>query len=269
MKRPARPQPRLVFGPGIAAGDRLLPAEVAVALSFNGTTQAVMMATPQDLVDFARGFALTEGLASPSEIEGIEVVDAGRGLDVQVWVTDAAQARLAERRRVMAGPVGCGLCGIDSIEQALRPLPPVPHGAFVQTPAQVMAAASALPHQQALHDATRAAHGAGWWNGQALTLMREDVGRHNALDKLAGAMLAQGTDPAQGAVVITSRVSIDLVQKLAALRAPMLIAASNPTADAVDLAEELGITLIAKAFADRFEVYTHTDRLITEKAHAR
>lgn len=269
MMQTARPKPRLAFGAGLSAGERVLPAEVAVALSFNGTTQAVMMATPADLPDFARGFAVTEGLASPAEIDSIEVITAGRGLDVQVWVSAQAEARLASRRRVMAGPVGCGLCGIDSIDQALRPVTPVDPGSFALTPAQVMAAASALPAAQALHDATRAAHAAGFWDGTRLLAVREDVGRHNALDKLAGALIHAGIDPTLGAVTMTSRVSIDLIQKLAALRVPMLIAASNPTADAVDLAEALGITLIAQARPDRFEAYTHTDRLLTEEAHVR
>ena len=265
----ARPKPRLAFGTGIKDGERVLPSEIAVALSFNGTTQAVMMATPADLTDFARGFALTEGIATPDEIDSIEVVQAGRGLDVQVWVSARAEERLAARRRVMAGPVGCGLCGIDSIDQALRPVTPLAPGGLTLTPAQVMAAARALPAGQSLHDATRAAHAAGFWDGQRMLATREDVGRHNALDKLAGALLTQGIDPTRGAVTMTSRVSIDLIQKLAALRVPLLIAASNPTADAVELAEALNITLIARARPDGFEAYTHTDRLQTEDAHVR
>lgn len=266
MMQGARPVPRLAFGTHVAPGERVLPDEVAVALTFNGTTQAVMMATPDHLADFAYGFALTEGLARPEEIESLEVVETERALDVQLWVAPAAEARLTERRRVMAGPVGCGLCGIDSLEQALRDLPPVPHGPFRLTPAQVMAAAGALERHQPLHDVTRAAHGAGFWDGARMVAMREDVGRHNALDKLAGALVRGRTDPGQGAVVLTSRLSIDLVQKVAALGAPMIIAVSSPTADAVALAEALNITLIAQARSDRFEAFTHTDR-ITESQH--
>lgn len=266
MMQGARPIPRLAFGAGIAPGERVLPEEVAVALTFNGSTQAVMMATPDHLADFATGFALTEGLARPEEIESLEVVETDRGLDVQIWVTPAAEARLAARRRQMAGPVGCGLCGIDSLEQALRDLPPVPPGPFRLTPAQVMAAAQALEQHQPLHDATRSAHCAGLWDGHAMLLTREDVGRHNALDKLAGALLRAGTPPA-GAVVLTSRVSIDLVQKVAAMGAPAIIAVSSPTADAVALAEALNITLIAQARSDRFETFTHTDRIVTESQH--
>ncbi|MBL9049026.1 MAG: formate dehydrogenase accessory sulfurtransferase FdhD [Tabrizicola sp.] len=264
----ARATPRLVFGPsvqpGAQPGQRVLPEEVAVALSFNGTTQAVMMATPADLEDFGYGFALTEGIAGPGEVLSVEVETLPRGRDVQVWLKPEAEARLAARRRVMAGPVGCGLCGIDSIEQALREVPVVAPSAFRMTPTQVMAAVAALPGLQPLHDATRAAHCAGFWNG-ALVLAREDVGRHNALDKLVGAMVRQGV-AAEGAVVLTSRVSTDMVQKVAMLGAPMIIAVSAPTAEAVELAERAGITLVALARPDRFEVFSHSDRL-TENAH--
>lgn len=262
----ARTTPRLAFGPnGIEQGQRPLPEEVAVALSFNGSTQAVMMATPADLVDFAYGFALTEGIATPDQIESVEIVPSGRGVDVQVWLADDAEKRLAARRRTMAGPVGCGLCGIDSIEQAMRPVAHVAPSGFRMSPDQVRQAVSNLTSLQPLHDLTRAAHCAAFWsNGQLVA--REDVGRHNALDKLAGHLIRQ---PKQdGAVVLTSRVSIDMVQKVAALGCPVLIAVSAPTAHAVDLAEEAGITLIALARDTRFEVFTHSDRL-TESADVR
>lgn len=261
----ARPTPRLVFGPSVQPGERVLPEEVAVALSFNGTTQAVMMATPADLEDFGVGFALTEGIAGPEEILSVEVETLPRGSDVQVWLKPEAEARLAMRRRTMSGPVGCGLCGIDSIDQALREVPVVEPSAFRMTPAQVLQAVAALPGEQRLHDATRAVHGAAFWNGRVL-LAREDVGRHNALDKLVGGMLRQGIGP-EGAVVLTSRVSTDMVQKVAMLGAPMIIAVSAPTVEAVELAERAGITLVALARGDRFEVFSHTDRLKTEGAH--
>jgi FdhD protein len=263
----ARRLPRLSFGSGgIEQGQRPLPEEVAVALSFNGSTQAVMMATPDDLVDFAYGFALTEGIATPDQIESVEVVAAGDGIDVQVWLVAAAEARLAARRRTMAGPVGCGLCGIDSIEQAMRPVAQIAPSPFRMTPEQVMQAVAALTDLQPLHDVTRAAHCAAFWSEGHLVAAREDVGRHNALDKLAGHLIRADHDT--GAVVLTSRVSIDMVQKVCALGAPILIAVSAPTAAAVDLAEEAGLTLIALARPDRFELFTHSDRL-TETAHVR
>ena len=261
----ARATPRLVFGSSVSSGDRVLPEEVAVALSFNGTTQAVMMATPADLEDFGIGFALTEGIAGPQDVLSVEVEAVPRGRDVQVWLAPEAEARLAARRRVMAGPVGCGLCGIDSIDQALREVPMVAPSAFAMTPSQVLAAVAALPGEQRLHDATRAVHGAAFWNGRVL-LAREDVGRHNALDKLVGGMQRQGI-ASEGAVVLTSRVSTDMVQKVAMLGAPMIVAVSAPTVAAVELAERAGITLVALAKGDRFEVFSHSDRLMTEDSH--
>lgn len=255
-----RPLPRLAFGPGalVARGNRLLAEEVAVALSFNGSTQAVMMATPADLVDFAYGFAMTEGLARPDEIDSVDVVEAPKGIDLQIWVKPEAEARLVHRRRTMAGPVGCGLCGIESIDEVVRDLAPVTSD-FTMTSDAVRAAIASLPGAQPLHDATRAVHAAGFWSG-SLIAAREDVGRHNALDKLAGGLVRATTHPA-GAVVLTSRVSIDMVQKVAALGAPILIAVSAPTVHAVAMADAAGITLIALARPDRFEVFTHESRL--------
>lgn len=263
--RGARATPRLAFGARLEAGERVLPEETAVALSFNGAAQAVMMATPADLEDFAYGFALTEGIAEPGEILSLTVERGARGIDVQAWLAPEAEARLAARRRTMAGPVGCGLCGIESIDQALREMAPVPPSGFRLTAAQVMAAVAALPDRQPLHDATRSAHCAGLWLGEGMAASREDVGRHNALDKLAGHLARHSHG--QGAVVLTSRVSIDLVQKVAAMGQPVLIAVSAPTADAVALADRLGITLIAMARPDRFELFTHSDRIETQVPH--
>jgi FdhD protein len=248
---------------GFATAPRVLPEETAVALSFNGSTQAVMMATPADLTDFATGFALTEGIARPEEITGIEVVETARGIDVQCWLASPAGERLASRRRRMAGPVGCGLCGIDSLDEALRDPAPVTLS-LRMTPVQICTAVAALPAMQPLHDATRAAHAAAFWTpARGIVAAREDVGRHNALDKLAGAMARAGT-PRDGAVVLTSRVSIDMVQKTAAMGVPVLIAVSAPTAHAVAMAEAAGITLVALARTDRFEIFTHPDRITPE-----
>ncbi|MEO5620658.1 MAG: formate dehydrogenase accessory sulfurtransferase FdhD, partial [Cypionkella sp.] len=209
-----RPLPRLCFGEGAASGSRELPEEVAIALSFNGSTQAVMMATPADLIDFAYGFSLSEGIAAPDEIEGVEPVETPLGIDLQIWLTPAAEARLGKRRRSMAGPVGCGLCGIDSLEEVLRRPRKVPASSYQITPAEIMRAVAALPAKQKLHDLTRAVHAAGYWTGE-LVALREDVGRHNALDKLSGHLIRAPLPP--GAVVLTSRISIDMVQKAAAL----------------------------------------------------
>lgn len=267
MMQAHRPLSRRVYRGGtLTEGPRELPEEVPVALSFNGTTQAVMMATPADLEDFGRGFALTEGIAGPAEIRDLQVVVQARGIDVQIWLSEAAEERLAARRRYMAGPVGCGLCGLDSIEAVLRDVAPVAAGDLRLAPDQVIAAMQALPGHQALHDTTRAVHGAGFFvPGRGIVAAREDVGRHNALDKLGGALLRAGTDPASGAAVLTSRVSIDMVQKCAALGVPVLIAVSAPTARAVALAEAAGITLIGLARRDGFELFTHSNRIRPER----
>ncbi len=243
---------------------RALPQEVAVALSYNGTTQAVMMATPADLIDFAYGFSLTEGIAQPAQIKSVDIVQVEIGVDVQIWLDTDAGATLAKRRRTMAGPVGCGLCGIDSLAEATREMAPVPTSDFTMTPGEIMAAVAALPAAQPLHDATRAVHAAGFFT-HGLFAVREDVGRHNALDKLAGHLIRVAHPP--GAVLLTSRVSIDMVQKVAAIGAPVLIAVSAPTALAVDVADAAGITLIALARPDRFEAFTHTHRIAKDAAN--
>lgn len=258
------PLPRLSFGVGAhPAGQRVLPAEVGVALSYNGTTQAVMMASPGDLIDFAYGFSLSEGIAAPEEIDSIDIVQADLGIDLQIWLRGDAGARMAQRRRTMAGPVGCGLCGIDSLAEALRVPRPLSPSSFRMRPGEVMAAMAALPLAQPLHDATRAVHAAAFWTAE-LEAVREDVGRHNALDKLIGHLARQPRR--EGAVLLTSRVSIDMVQKVCALGAPILIAVSAPTMQAVAMADAAGLTLIALARPDRFEVFTHSDRLTLESA---
>lgn len=260
MIPPVRALPRRVFGPDPTGDARALPEEVPVALVFNGSTQAVMMATPDDLEDFAYGFALSEGIATPSEIVSVETVAQAQGIELRIWLVPGAGSRLAERRRSMTGPVGCGLCGIDSLDQAIRAPDPVGTGGLHLRADQVLAAVAALPPLQSLHEQTRAMHAAGWWTAAGMVALREDVGRHNALDKLAGHVIRNG-DPASGAVVITSRVSIDMVQKVAALGSGLLIAVSAPTAAAVDLADALGITLVALARGPRFEVFSHPRRI--------
>ncbi len=262
MMQASAATPRISFGRGDAPA-RPLACEVAVALSFNGTTQAVMMASPADLTDFAYGFATSEGIAQADQIQSVEIVETALGIDLQIWVEGEAEARLATRRRTMAGPVGCGLCGIDSLEQALRAAKPV-QANFTMTPSQVMAAMADLPRHQPLHDETRAIHAAGFWTDR-MVAVREDVGRHNALDKLIGHLAQVGAQPT-GAVLMTSRVSIDMVQKVASLGAPILIAASAPTDAALRMADDAGITLIAQARADRFDLFTHTHRITQEAA---
>ena len=258
-----RPFARLAFGHGrVTDGLRELPEEVAVALSYNGSTQAVMMATPADLIDFAYGFSLTEGIAVPSEIDDVQIVETELGIDVQIWLKDPAEKRQSARRRSMAGPVGCGLCGIDSLQEARRKPVVVGDRSFGLSTGQIMAAVAALTKHQPLHDITHAAHAAAFWTVEdGMVAVREDVGRHNALDKLIGALRGRS----DGALILTCRTSIDMVQKAAAAGFPMIIAASAPTATAVQVADEAGITLIALARDDRFEVFTHPTRIAPEE----
>ncbi|WP_425072143.1 formate dehydrogenase accessory sulfurtransferase FdhD [Sagittula sp. S175] len=248
---------------------RTLPEEVPVAVVFNGTTQAVMMATPADIADFAWGFALTEGaITDATQVEAFEVVEHAQGIEARFWVSDDRAEALAERRRSMAGPVGCGLCGIDSLEQAMRAVPRVEGTALRLSRDEVAGATDALRDGQVLHDLTRATHAAGFMvPGQGIVALREDVGRHNALDKLIGAMVRGDIDPGTGAAVMTSRLSVELVQKCAVAGIPALIAVSAPTAQAVRLATEAGLTLAAFARGGGFDTYTHPFRITDEAAH--
>ena len=240
------------------------PEETPVAVVIDGMSQAVLMATPHDLHDFALGFALTEGLiASPSDVQDFEEarIEAGGfpAREARLWLRPGLAAGLAERRRHMVGPVGCGLCGVDSIAQALPAIVPVASD-WTMPPGDVARAMAALDRGQVLRRDTPAIHGAAFWDGSR-AITREDVGRHNALDKLAGALALAGTDPGRGAVVMSSRLSVDLVQKAARIGAPVLIGASAPTGLALAWADRAGITLIARARGDTFELYTHPSRI--------
>ena len=248
---------------GTKAAARMVPEETPVALSYGGTTHAVMMASPADLEDFALGFSITEGIvASAAEIATIAIEDAGPGVDIQIRLRDAANTRFQARRRRLAGPVGCGLCGIESIEEAMRSVDDVRRSPLTLSPGDVVSAVKLLSKLQPFHAETGAVHAAGFYvPGKGIVMAREDVGRHNALDKLAGAMVRAGIDGATGAVVMTSRISVELVQKAAALGAPVLIAISAPTALAVRTAEAAGMTLVALARGEDFDIFTHPERL--------
>lgn len=245
-----------------AAGSRHVAEETPVALSFNGTSFAVMMATPADLEDFGVGFALSEGIVRrPDEISSVEMVEVDGGIDLQMWLVDDAADRLEKRRRRIAGPVGCGLCGIDSISEAVRATPAVRAPALFSA-RQISEAVRLLSDNQPLFAETRAVHAAGFYlPGEGIVAVREDVGRHNALDKLAGALARQGTKGSHGAVVITSRVSLEMVQKTATIGAGVLIAVSAPTALAIRTAHDAGIALVALARGNDFDVYTHAGRI--------
>ncbi|TMV86556.1 formate dehydrogenase accessory sulfurtransferase FdhD [Thioclava sp. BHET1] len=264
--QPMTSRPCLTYRSGRAMHvQRALPEETPVAVVYNGSTHAVMMCTPQDLVDFATGFSLTEHvIEEAAQIERIEILEHDNGIEAQVWLAEERAEAMASRRRMMAGPVGCGLCGIDSLEEALRPIRPLPANGLRLSPTEVLSAAEAMRSRQPLHDQTRAVHAAGFYRpGAGLVLVREDVGRHNALDKLIGALAQAGEDVSRGAIVLTSRVSVEMVQKCAVAGAPVLLAVSAPTAHALRLAEAAGITVAALIRDEGFSLFTHDERIET------
>jgi FdhD protein len=248
---------------GLSSGGRSIPEETAVALTYNGGTYAVMMTTPQDLEDFAIGFSLGEGIIGCSaDIESLDIVCLDDGVELRMWLRKPEADRLQARRRHIAGPTGCGLCGIDSIAEAMRPVAVV-GGAQQFTAEQIMAAMQNVPLLQKLNIETRAVHAAAFWNGTGgIVALREDVGRHNALDKLAGALARASIVASKGIILLTSRVSVEMVQKSAAIGAPVMVSVSAPTALAVRMADLAGITLVAIARADGFELFTHPHRIL-------
>ena len=254
------PPSRLVAASG-PEDFRALPEEVPVALVYNGSTQAVMMATPADLEDFAVGFTLTEGFATLAEIGDLELVEHGTGIEARLWLPEARAGALDARRRASVGPVGCGLCGIDSLDQAMRPLPRLAEGGLTLTRAEARQALEELRGWQPLHDETHAVHAAGFWQpGRGIVLAREDVGRHNALDKLIGALARGVVDTVSGAIVLTSRVSVEMVQKAVMAGCPVLLAVSAPTAHAVRLAEDAGLT-VASGARGHITVFSQGNRI--------
>ena len=239
--------------------------EVPVALAYNGRSFAVMMASPTDLADFAVGFSLTEGVVeTPSEILAIAERALPRGRELAVTIVESRALALAARRRALAGRTGCGLCGVDSIAEALRPIPRLATAARIPA-AAIDRAVAAFPADQPLNRLTGATHAAAFADRDGtIHLTREDVGRHNALDKLIGAVCAAGLDPASGFVVVSSRCSYEMVHKTAAAGIPLVASVSAPTGLAVDLADKVDVGLVAYARDGRFTVYAGADRIIEE-----
>jgi len=258
--------PRLSWRNGaFSAGSRVIAEEMPVAFSYNRLAHAVMMATPADLEDFATGFTLNERIVgSLSEIEEVEIVPLPdeSGIELRLWIASDRLGMLETRRRRIAGPTGCGMCGLESLQEAIgHPGIPVPEGSVFEADSVLTAMASLRPAQH-LNQKTRAVHAAGFFRpGEGLLALREDVGRHNALDKLAGALAVAGEDAACGMLVLTSRISVELVQKAQRMGVTILAAMSAPTALAIRSAERAGITLIAVARDDGFELCTHPGRI--------
>lgn len=241
-----------------------LAAEVPVALVYNGRPHVVMMCTPRDLEDFATGFTVTEGIAEARAVRRLDVVRYSRGIEVQVEIPAEDAERLAARGRTLTGRTGCGLCGVEVIEEALRETRPVQSPATFQRSALWKAGESLRQHQP-LNNETNAIHAAAWCASDGEPrVVREDVGRHNAVDKVIGAVAreADGVAPTAGFLVVTSRASYELVQKSAAAGIPLLAAVSRPTALAVQLAQDAGITLVGLLRGRTANVYTHPARIV-------
>lgn len=245
----------------VATTDDWLVDEVPVALVFNGISHAVMLASPTDLEDFARGFALSEGLLTgPSELYAVDVVDVANGIEVRLEVASAAEYRLKERRRTLAGRTGCGLCGTDSLDQVLRRLPAL-KTSIVVAPVAVDAALRAMSGAQPMQRACGASHAAAWCEPSGVVrVVREDVGRHNALDKLIGALVKSDIDASAGFIAITSRASVEMVQKTVMAGVSALVAVSAPTALAVRIATQEGLALAGFARGEDFVCYVAPER---------
>jgi FdhD protein len=259
--RPARQWRRGVAGD--VAIDRPLADETPVGLLYDGCPQVVLMATPSDVADLAVGFTLTERIAGWTDITEVTVESRDEGLQVDVRLTaEGRKGRAKARSRSMEGRSSCGLCGVTRLVQAVRPLSPLAEGLTLRR-AAIEAALDALEQEQALGRLTRAMHAAAFADASgALTLVREDVGRHNALDKLIGAAARTGLDPSAGFVVITSRCSYEMVEKAAVAGLSLMVAISAPTALAIRKAQECGMTLVALARADGCTVFTRPERIV-------
>jgi FdhD protein len=247
-------------GAAALMGERTLAEEVPVAFSYDGATHAVLMATPDDLDDFAVGFSMTEGIVRhPKEIEELSIAGCADGIVLRMWLSGERSDAFAARRRRFVGPAGCGMCGLESLAEANRSIPRVARG-FEIGRRDMEDAVATLPQAQTLNMRTRSVHAAAFWQRDRDFVLREDIGRHNALDKLAGALLRDGRPIADGVVVLSSRISIEMVQKAGMIGAPVVVGISAPTAFAVRVADAAGITLIGIARDDGFEVFTHPER---------
>jgi len=250
-------------GGAVQVTDRVA-TETAAALVYNGISHVVMMVSPGDLEDFALGFSLSEGiLDTPSQLYDIECRETDGGIEIALTISSERFALLKDQRRNLTGRTGCGLCGAESLAQALRPPGRVPDTLRI-TPLALQKVLESLPKFQPLQAETGAAHGAAWCdlNGE-IQLLREDVGRHNALDKLIGALHAKARGPrGDGFALISSRASYEMVSKAAKLGMEILVAVSAPTSLAIDFAATAGLTLVGFARPGRHMVYAGAERIV-------
>jgi len=247
---------------GITDRAEQIVEETPVVIVYNAIPHVVMMATPADLEDFVLGFSITEELIrSPADLRDVKVIRYGQGIEVQATVDEACEAVIASRARRLSGRTGCGICGTDSIDSVMKTLHPVRAGRPVR-PAAIEQALAALAGKQQLNAVSGAVHAAAWARVDGTVEdVREDVGRHNALDKLIGALLRRSADPETGFILVTSRASFEMVQKAAVFGAPLLAAISGPTGLAVRIAEQSRMTLVGFARGDRLTIYTHPERV--------
>lgn len=245
------------------ASDDEVAVEAPIAFLYNCQSHVVMMASPRDLEDFAYGFSLAEGVVgTAAEIASVKLAPKGPGMTVSIDIPEARAKALGSRKRNLEGRTGCGLCGIAEIEQALRPLPVLADSPAIPSEA-IATALATLPNGQLLNRHTGAMHAAAFANRDGTLLcVREDVGRHNALDKLIGAVTRAGHDPRDGLVVVTSRCSMEMVQKTVTFGCPILVAVSAPTSLAIELAERSNLTVVAFARGDGFNLYAHSERIV-------
>jgi FdhD protein len=250
----------------VRATEEWVVEEVAVALEVNGLSHAVMMATPLDLEDFALGFMLSEGLIDArEELLDVEPEASDAGITLHVQVLQRLMHRFKERRRSMAGRTGCGLCGTESLDQAVRPVCAAVAGIVVRHDA-IAHAMQSLPARQELQRRTGAAHAAAWCDLDGeVRCVREDVGRHNALDKLIGAIARAREHPARGFIAVTSRASYEMVHKTATARVGLLAAISAPTTLAIETAKRAGLTLAGFARGHGAVLYTGPERVLVRE----
>jgi len=237
--------------------------EVPISLVYNGIPHVVMLATPTNLEEFALGFSITEGIInSPQELLSTHIYNRSNGIEVRLKIPQQRFACMTDKGRNLTGRTGCGLCGASTLKQAIRQPDPV-HGGLTISADELFSALNEIKQHQKLNQLTGSVHAAAWAvPGQGLIDLREDVGRHNALDKLIGLLLRTGKDLSTGFVIVTSRASYEMVQKTAFVGITLIAAISAPTGLAIRLAEEAGLTLIGFARGDQHVVYTHPKRLI-------